>query len=538
MPARSSSFNIAFLFDRAANLRRQTVIHIDKPLDIAPDVGTVLNMPTLATLVGETAGWLHAAGLRHGDRLAIVKDNHLDMFLIAAGAAWIGALPVLVSAANSTEAIGTLTGRIGPSVVVAGTGVLSKAADDGAAIAGPGTPVIAVGKATDGLPGRALTLDDLRGAAPPPQRPSADDEPMIVTHTSGTTGLPKLVVHSANTGLRWIPPRLERSRLPFLTPGPRDVVVAALPFAHIRSVCWVTSQVTVAPRAMVAISDPSLPNVERMLDAHRPTCLETLPNVFQRWEELADRQPELFAQVRIFTSTFDAIHPRTICKFINATQTRFPVWGAALAQSESSSLIATVVTRGMVRGRRGLRPESVGAGWPTLVRARVVDPSTGRKRGRKEPGLLQVATRARCLTYLGEEERFRAKVEGKWWNTGDIAESLGFGRFRMLDREVDMIPGTSGIELESILLDRLDRAAEVIVLAMPDGPPVPVLCMRDNQLEPGEWERAAQGLPQLGEPHLVPWDKIPRTGTWKVRRTQLRGDLFGAKAGLGTGAWT
>jgi acyl-coenzyme A synthetase/AMP-(fatty) acid ligase len=539
MAASRSPFHIAHLFELAAARPRQTVIHLDKPLDIAPEAGTVLKITALAAMVSEAAAWLHAAGLRRGDRLAIVKDNHLDMFLIAAAAARIGALPVLISSANSTEVIRVLTGRIGPRVLVAGTGTLARAAAAGADLVDPGVAVVAVGEAADVLPRGALTIDDLRGAAPPSARPSSDDEPMIVTHTSGTTGLPKLVVHSARTAIRRVPPRMERSRLfPLMSTRPRDVVAGALPFAHIRSVCWVASQVTVAPRALVVMSDPSLANVETMLDAHRPTYLETMPNVFQRWEELADLRPELFARVRLFISTFDAIHPRTVRKFMTASDARFPIWGAALAQSESAASIASIVTRGMARRRRGIRPETVSAGWPTLVRAKVVDPSTGRKCPRRKPGLLMVSTKARCLTYLGEEERFKAKVEGKWWNTGDLAESLGFGRFRMLDREVDMIPGMSCIELESVLLDRLDKASEVIVLSVPDGLPLPILCMRGNRLDAAEWQQATRDLPDLGEPRLMSWEEMPRTGTSKVRRAELRESLLGSKAGIGSGIWT
>jgi acyl-coenzyme A synthetase/AMP-(fatty) acid ligase len=531
--------NIGLVLDHCAQRRHQTVMHLDRPLDIAPAAGTALTVPALAALVSETAGWLHAAGLRRGDRLAIVKDNHLDMFLIAAGAAWIGALPVLVSSAIGVADIRALMSRIEPAVAVAGTGVLAKMAAAGVGLGGPDVRIVAVGEPMD-LPSGARMLDDIRGASAPPRQPVSDDEPMIVTHTSGTTGVPKLAVHSANTTIRNAPPRLEwsRSRLPYVTPGPRDVVVAALPFAHARSVIWVTARVVVAHRASVVISDPAPANAAAVLEAHPPTCLETLPNVYQRWEEIADLRPELFARVRMFTSTFDAIHPRTIRKFMNASQARFPIWGSALGQTETAASIATLITRGMVRRKGGLRADAVGAGWPTFVRARAVDPESGRKVARGKPGLLQVSTPARCLTYLGEEERFQAKVDGKWWNTGDMAQNLGFGRFRFLDREVDMIPGTSGIELESILLDRLDRASEVIVLAVPDGLPVPVLCMRDNRIDPAEWRQASRGLPELAEPRLVPWEDVPRTGTWKVRRTHLRETLLGSKQGIGTGAWT
>jgi len=88
------------------------------------------------------------------------------------------------------------------------------------------------------------------------------------------------------------------------------------------------------------------------------------------------------------------------------------------------------------------------------------------------------------------------------------------------------------------LLDRLERASEVLVLGMPDGPPVPVLCMRDNRLDPLEWKQATAGLPELAEPRLVPWEDVPRTATWKVQRVEFREKLLGKESGPGTGRWT
>jgi acyl-coenzyme A synthetase/AMP-(fatty) acid ligase len=538
MAGRFAPPHLALVLERAAGRSPQTVVHTDRPLDVAPGEGTTLPVPRLAALVRQLAGCLHAAGLRRGDRAVIVKDNQLDIYLLAAAAAQAGALPVLVSATNSTEAIGTLTGRAGPRVVVASPGVLAGATAAGLDLASGGATLVAAGEAAAGLPGTAVPLERLRGTTPPPITPSAAGEPMIVTHTSGTTGMPKLVAHSANTALARLPPRMERFPLPLTTARSRDVVAAALPFAHIRAVLWVTSQVKIAPRAVVAISDPTPASAGKMLDEHRPTCLEAMPAVFQLWEELADTRPELFARVRLYLSTFDAIHPRTVSKFMNASTARFPVWTTALAQSESHSSIGSFITRGMVRKPGGLSPAALTSGWPTFVRVKVVDPGTGRKCARGKPGLLMVSTRARCLTYLGEEERFRSKQRGKWWNTGDLAETAGFGRVRVLDREVDMVPGMSCIELESILLDRLGAASEVVVLSVPDGPPVPVVCTRDNALNPVEWQQAARGLPSLAEPKVVGWDQLPRTGTGKVRRGQLREDLFGIKTSIGSGAWT
>ncbi|WP_079260379.1 class I adenylate-forming enzyme family protein [Streptomyces malaysiensis] len=539
MAARSQRpVNVGRLFHWAAEQGRPTVMHLDRPFDIAPDSGTRFDVSALAATVEDAAGWLHGAGLRHGDRLAIVKENHYDFILLASAAARLGALPVMIAPIRSEAHIRTLLTRVSPKVLVMGTTVLERMTAAGIALDDPGMTLVAVGEDRPGVPDGTLRIDDVRGGARPPVRFRGVHEPMLVTHTSGTTGVPKLVVHSPATTLAAVPFRIESYRLPLMTSRPGDVVASGISFAHNRNLSWTNGTLFRGPKKMVILSEPGLDNVARMLAAHPPTSLEACPNVFQYWEELADTRPELFAGVRRFISTFDAVHPRTVRKFLGASRVRLPLWAWGVGQSEIAGIAAGVATRSMVRPGRPRAHDATNVGFPPLVRVKVVDPETGRKRSRGKPGLLMVRTKSRCLTYLGEDDRHRAKDQGRWWNTGDLGEYAGYGRIRLIDREVDMIPGMSCIELESTLLDRLDRASEVIVLGVPGQLPIPVLCMRDDALDPQEWDRACRGLPEMDKPRLVPWDEMPRTATWKVRRGELREQLLGSSDTYGTGQWT
>ena len=109
---------------------------------------------------------------------------------------------------------------------------------------------------------------------------------------------------------------------------------------------------------------------------------------------------------------------------------------------------------------------------------------------------------------------------------------------RLLDREVDLIPGASCIELEDTLLDRLPELNEVVVLAGPDLP-VPVISTHgDLLLDRHRWEAALGGLTALASPVQVAWEEIPRTATWKVRRYLLRERLLAGMPTVGTGQWT
>ncbi|RDI49987.1 class I adenylate-forming enzyme family protein [Nocardia mexicana] len=535
--SRRSPHHLGLIFEWSAERSGRTVMRLDRPLDTAPGGGTSLDVEALAAEVSALAAALHAAGARHGDRVVIVKDNHYDITLLAAAAARFGALPVLLSAGIAVSSIRAMIERVRPALVVAGTTVLARAAAEGIDLTAGVSRVVAVGAGGESVPERAVPLSELRGAPDVPVRISAPDEPMVVTHTSGTTGVPKLVVNSSYTALGALPYRLESAPVPFIAPNARDVVAVSLPFAHVRTMSWTQAQLTRGPREIVVVTDTSIPNAESMFERFPATSIESVPNVFQRWEPLADRRPELFAQVRRYATTFDAIHPRTVRKFLGASRRRFPVWAWGLCQSEVGGVFANICTRRTVReGAGGSRELNIG--WPTLVGVRVVDPDTGRSARRGDPGIVMVKTPIRCLDYLGESDRHQAKMTGKWWNTGDLGVREGFGRYRLIDREVDMIPGMSCIELESTLLDRLDRTSEVIVLAVPGALPLPVLCVDGEPPSEAEWRAATTGLPELDRPRIVPWEDLPRTATWKVRRQLLRERLVGTDAGLGTGRWT
>lgn len=531
--------NIGLLFDRHAEARRQTVMLLDRPFDIAPDGGTRYEAAALAETVRRAAAWLYAAGARRGDRIAILKENHFDTFMLAAAAARIGALPAELAPLRSLPSIRAMLDNLKPQMIVAGAALLDRATRAGTELAAPGVRLVVVGESAERLPAGAVPLDDLRGAADVATDLRPDDEPMIITHSSGTTGVPKLVVNSGETILG-ASARMETIRFPVVASRLSDVVGTSFTYAHARAVSWTAGQFALTPKAVLVISDPTVDNAARALRAHRPTTLEACPNIFQRWEELADTQPDLFRQVRLYIGTFDAIHPRTVRKFLAASQARKPIWGQSWGQSEVGPVCAAFFTRRMVAPSDEPRGVTNDLGWtmPFLAKVKVVDPDTGRTQPRGKPGILMVATKARCLTYLGDEDRHTQKVEGEWWNTGDLGTQGRFGRLRLVDREVDTIPGASSIELESILLDRLERVVDVTVLGVPGRPPLPVLCVWDGELSPEEWKRAVEGLPELSEPVLIPWEDVPRTATWKVRRLELREQLLGSAESLGSGRWT
>lgn len=533
--------HLGTLFDDLAARGSTTAIHLSRPLDIAPELGCELNVPGTAALVRRVVGWFVAAGVRPGDRVAIAKRNHWDYVLLSCAAARLGAVPALLSAHLEPETLEALLKRLDPALLVTDAALLAAAQGTG------NDPTVHAARTlvVDGLPGdgdssgRLLCPDDVRGtAAPPPRRPPLE-APLAIMHTSGTTGVPKLVTHSTRTLMRRLA-GFESHRWPVLGSRPSDTVTAAVSFAHGRALAWTAGTLWMFPAALSAVSDPDWAEAGPHLHRHRPSTLEAQPSTFVRWQGRAQGQDHPFDGVRLYVSTFDAMHPSTVRAFLDATGHRRPVWMQGWGQSETGPLTFRFLTRRAMAAEHRRHPTTrhLGHPVPTRTKLRAVDPRTLRPVPPGVPGLIFCRTEALCLGYVGEEGRWRSKLVGEWWNTGDLGVLTRTGGVRLVDREVDALPEGGCLEIEDVVDDRLPEVVECVVLGVPDGPPVPVVVTASGRLDGLVWREAVADLPALAEPVLLPWDEVPRTGTGKVRRAALRDRLGLRPDTCGTGRWT
>ncbi|MGW3659746.1 class I adenylate-forming enzyme family protein [Streptomyces sp. NPDC005151] len=534
MTLKKNPTGLGLLFAEQAQAGRSTIFQFSRPFDIVPEAGTEFSVPALAGLVEEMSAALYAAGARAGDRVAIAKDNHWDYLVLACATARFGGLPVLIAGGLPALTLGTVLKRAEAQVLVTTEGILRGAAEHGLDLKSLVPRTVTVGV---GAPG-TVTLEELRGARMPRVHRTAGYEPMVATHTSGTTGVPKLVVHSVDTVLGHLG-RTESLRFPIVAMKRSDTVATATPYNHMRMITWSTGTLKLEPKNALVLTDADPATAERMFAQRPPTYLEALPATYIGWQELAERRPELFADVRLFVSTFDAMHPPTVRRFLNTSKRRFPSWLQGWGQSETGPMTFRLLTRRALAstGDRHPTTRDLGRPIPGFTAVKVVDPVTMKPVPNGRPGVLFTRTDGRCIGYLGEQQRWQEKARGKWWNTGDYGMRTASGGFRLLDREVDVIPRMSCIELEDVLADRLPQLVEAAVIGIPGKLPLPVLSTPDGTLDMDAWRRATADLPPLGEPHLLPLDEIPRTTTGKVRRGELRERLLGEET-FGTGRWT
>ncbi|MFE1799502.1 class I adenylate-forming enzyme family protein [Streptomyces sp. NPDC059517] len=500
-------FRLGPMFARAAARHGAVPVTLDRQLDVAPDLGLDLTYPQLAALVADLSARLWAAGVRPSEHVAVHKSDNLDIVLLACAISRIGAVPVLLSPGLAGPVVEQLLKRLSEPWLIT----------DRAKLTGPLSDIDLTGAVL-----RTLGVDDAPGAVPldtylgaPPHGPVRlhPREPALITHSSGTTGVPKLAVHCANSMWNRLVPQ---KAMGWPTRGER----AALHLSFVHSRFYHLLGVLLHfGSPLLLLTDPEPAAAGPLLARHRPGIVETHPNTFVLWEELADAPGAPLARVRSYGSTFDAIHPRTVQRLLGASERRSPWLMQLYGQSETGPVAFQWYTR---RGAARADGRRVGIGIPGFTRVRIAD-GAGRPARPGTPGRIEARTRGRILTYLGARQSYDRQLDGDWWQMGDMGHRSRWGALYLIDREIDRIDAVhSNLEIEDTLMSRLDELREVVIVPGADREPVPVVCVRREQpLDPVRWREATADLPELAEPRQWRFEDLPMTSTWKVRRVEI-----------------
>jgi acyl-coenzyme A synthetase/AMP-(fatty) acid ligase len=512
LSARKPQHN-GMIAELAAEKFGRVPIYLDKPFDWDPDQRVELDYVEFATLVGQMSAVLKAAGVQRWDRVAIVKSPNYDVLPLAQAVGRIGGIPALLSPGLDPDILNILLERLDARFLITDAEVATRARLDASRLRALNCTAIA---SVDG----GVPAADLWGAPIPAPTPLREDDPMMITHTSSTTGVSKLVEHSPRTASFgvWI-----ETIVPFLHTHTRhDLFANSIAHVHARGVCAMMSSLC-RGTALLGIGSPDNDTIVSMFSRYRPTIVEAHPNDYMKWEQVADDPAEPFASVRAYINNFDAIHPRTVRALLDASKRAFPVWFQSYGQSETLPMTVNMYTR-----RSSARSSDGGlrsVGWPVpRVRIRIADPETGRRRASQtEPGMIQAKTPGRALGFIGTPEKFSERRHGKWFDTGDWGRKGRWGQVELLDRLADRIDGVeSCLRIEDVLLDRFPAADEIVVVPDGDGRPVPVVCLNDGKpLDIEAWRVAVAGVADLGDPFVVTPENLPRTATLKSRRYLL-----------------
>jgi acyl-coenzyme A synthetase/AMP-(fatty) acid ligase len=496
-------FSLGELFDFPARRSPGLPIWLDRPLDIAPQLGETLNLQQAADLVGESARWMVRAGVRPGDRVVVLKRPNLDITILASAIASIGAVPALIHPEVGRDNAAILLRRlVRPHVLT------DRETREQGTLAIPQFEELA----QTAMIVDHRSLDVHRLQPPSEERPiGLTPSVVLITHTSGTTGVPKLVGYSGASLIHHVEAQSAVAALMRL----RGIAAGLMSFVHGR-IYSALAVVTRRAMPLVVLTDPTPSKVRELFLAHPPEVIETYPNVFLLWEELADDPAQPLARVKYFLNTFDAPHPRTIERMLNASRRFAPAYLQAYGNTESGVLTVRGYHRQTVRH---VHSRCVGYPLPGFTQVRVAQRNGSEA---TDAGEIHIRSEGVADTYIGQSD-IALPERGAWRFTGDLGYRSKFGCLHLVDRAVDE-SGELGSTLlvEDKLLSRLP-VREAIVVPTRQGMPQPILCPWDGRpVDEASWRRASADLPPMLPPIQCGFDALPRTATWKIRRLEIR----------------
>jgi acyl-CoA synthetase (AMP-forming)/AMP-acid ligase II len=435
-----------------------------------------------------------AGKIEPGDRVVIATPNSYEMFLLCLAAARAGGIPVPINDRMRRDEIAHVVRDSGASMVVR-----SAAEIDG--------------------------FEPLKEAAP------ADPADIgALFYTSGTTGKPKgaELTHRALVGniaaaAAW-PSRLHR-----------DEAVFSLPIAHIMG--FIVLMGYACAGVPVYLMRTFRPNeVIEAIERRRATIFVGVPAMFRLMLEAGAEEADL-TSVRVWGSGADVMPPEVARRFkqLGASVT-LPFVGA-LGEAVFAEGYGMVETAGGVAAKISPPLLDVGLGDSLGVslpgyRMRVVDqhgddvlPGTVGELWIKGPGVIRGY-------WSSPEATAQAVTDDGWLRTGDLARRGPLGTVVFMGRQKEVIKhGGYSVYASEVqqALEAHPAVLEAAVLGLADDRvgEIPVAAVRlTDGAELTELGLEAWMIERLAD-YKVPKryavvDELPRTGTAKVQKQQLR----------------
>jgi long-chain acyl-CoA synthetase len=531
-----SGLTPANLVDRAA------AAHPDLPL-FHPDEesvflrlqGAPVTPRRLRSFASRLGAVLHEAGMQPGDRVAIVKRNHVDYFFCVLAVVRAGGVAVPV---NPGVSAATLDGHVrstGARLVVTDAETLAACVGDPEAL--PTVETWLVADPPSRFPAAHVDLNQALERAPDDLPPAdvARSAPVIVAHTSGTTGVPKATVSTAATIVGAVKGHYVDE--PITT---RNRTGIAGHFSHLVYQPGLYASL-LAAMPVWTMSPFDERHVLRTIERERLNIFFAFPDVFLRMQAAGLDRYDL-SSMRIWIATADASHDVQMNAF--CTQGAYlRVLGVPVVRSLFIEVLgSSEVGSGALRRIRFSfsRPRSdrlIGRPSPGGPRVRIAD-DAGRTARVGAVGRLMVRGPTIFRGYWGDGRSNGANGDDGWVWTGDVAYRDRLRRFHHLDRATDVVETRNGpvytLPVEEVLL-RHPEVGEVAVVGLPhpEQGQVPVAIAHakpGGRLASEEclaWarERLRVATPLAAVIAVAP-DELPRGLTGKVLKRELRERYF------------
>jgi carnitine-CoA ligase len=481
---------------------------------------------------------LLSAGIRRGDRVALLSGNRAEGLQVFLGCGWIGAICVPINTAAMGPQIGYFLADSGARLLVVeaafverlGSAELARSALETIWVVGDDAPALPAGLPRgvriEPCPAAAAAFEDGADGAPAEATQAADVQPgdaLAILYTSGTTGPAKGVV-CPHAQYHWWGANSAR----VLAVEASDVLCTTLPLFHINALntyaqaALTGSRVVFEPRFSASGFWPAMQaagaTVVYLLGAMVPILLAQPASEAERRHAV-----RIGLGPGVPAAAAEAFRERT---------------GVVLLEGYGSTETNFVIASAPDSPRRGVM------GWlQPGFDARVVDehdaPLPDGTAG--ELVLRADAPFAFASGYFNRHEDTVRAWRNLWFHTGDRVVRDADGAFRFVDRIKDAIrrrgENISSWEVEQVLLGhpavataavfpvRSELAEDEVMAALVAQP--------GRTIDPAELVQYCQArLPRFAIPRYIDIvDELPRTENGKVQKFKLR------ERGVGPATW-
>ncbi|MGY0236492.1 class I adenylate-forming enzyme family protein [Longispora urticae] len=509
----------------------EPALAFDTPVDGYP-AGHLLTLGELDRAVAARAQWLHEAGIGPRDPVAVVAPTAADNVLAFLALARLGAIAALVNARLAPAIATGYIRRLNPRAVLGPRFLMDGTLDVGGTVPRQRTgqettePTLAeLGIAWLGEVAVAGRPDQ----APGPYRHHGTD-PVAITHSSGTTGVPKAVTGTHDSLFAAIRHRLTAPRAQGL-----DRWLSVLPAAH-NSTLTILNLALCNRTELLALSTQS---GAATLDAIEEFAPGTVLGFAGTWSELAtaDLAGRDLGSVAVWWNTGDCAHEAHIRRLIATGRHQVPsvdgvVWkaGSVFVDNLGSSELGHSVFSITHRQDTSRYGRCVGRPDP-YAEAAVLD-ATGAPVPDGEPGMLAVRTPSMSPGYWNDSvATYRSRVGG-WLLTGDVVYRDESGWYYHLDRVPDAITLPDGTRVYTVLTEErilagCPEVTDCTVVATPDGG-IQILAQVADEGAGGDLLARVRATLEPGlagavrRVVVVSAGQIPLGATGKVRKVALR----------------
>ncbi len=461
-----------------------------------------LNYGELRDAVARAAGAWRARGLEPGERVLVFAPDGIAWVIAYLGVIWAGGVAVGLNSRLFERELTVVLSESGARFIWCNERSRALLQRLLASVAGPPRLVI-----------DAEWSAVLQGATPVPPVELAEDAVALWVYTSGTTGLPKAVMHAQ----RCVIASADFAR-DILGLGAQDRIYASskmfFAYALGNSLC---AGLRLGATVILDNEWPTAERVAEVVERHRPTALFSVPTLYLKMLQSGVAARLAAAGVRRYASAGEALPAAVRSDWREATGVA-PVSGYGASETvvlvfycNDDNALLRPSARLECRDREG------------------GDAAAPRRLWLRHPSI--------ALGYWRRPEAERDSFADGWFSPGDLFRRRDDGTMELCGRDDDMLKisgqwvsvldveqallGASAGCVESLAAVGFENAEGLVSIAL-----FAVAAPGQDALARERVNAGIAALPKLKQPRLVKWvNELPLTATGKLQRRKLKQQL-------------